>query len=72
MFSIAYHYKEGGPGAPISALKEENSNTAAVTVREDRRITLRTLSEILKISLGSTHTLVTEKLNMRRVEFQDC
>ena len=30
--------KEGGPGAPVTALKEENSN--AVMVREDRRITL--------------------------------
>ena len=59
--------KEDGPGDPVTALKEVNSNTAAVIVREDRRITLRSLSEILKISLGSTHTLVTEKLNMRRI-----
>ena len=59
--------KEGGPGAPVTALKEENSNTPAVIVRENGRITLRSLSEVLKISLGSTHTLVTEKLNMRRV-----
>ena len=59
--------KEGEPGIPVTALKEENINTAAVIVREDRRITLRSLSEILKISLGSTHTLVTEKLNMRYV-----
>ena len=58
---------EGGPDAPVTALKEENSNTAAVRVREDRRITLRSLSEILKISLGSTHMLKTEKLNMRHV-----
>ena len=43
--------KEGGPGAPVTALKEENSNTAAVIVREDRRITLRPHSEILKISV---------------------
>ena len=27
--------KEGGPGAPVTALKEENSNSAAVIVRED-------------------------------------
>ena len=59
--------KEGGPCTPITALKEENINTAAVIVREDQRIILRSLSEILKISLGSTHTLVTQKLNMRRV-----
>ena len=59
--------KEGGPGAPVIALTEENINTAAVIVREDRRITLRTLSEIMNISLGATHMLVTEKLHMRRV-----
>ena len=59
--------KEGGPGAKVTALKEENINTAAIIGREDRRITLRSLSEILNISLGFTHTLVTEKLNMRRV-----
>ena len=58
--------EEGGPGAPVTALKEENSNTAAVIMREDRRITLRSLSEMLKISL-STHMLVTEKLNTRCV-----
>ena len=34
---------EGGPSAPITALMEENSNSAAVIVREDRRITLRSL-----------------------------
>ena len=50
--------KGGGPGAPVTALKEENINTAAVIVREDQRITLRSLSEILKISLGSTHMCV--------------
>ena len=32
--------KEGGPDAPVTALKEKNSNTAAVIVREDRRITV--------------------------------
>ena len=47
--------------------RKVDSNIAAVIVREDRRITLRSLSETLKISLGSTHTLVTEKLNMRLV-----
>ena len=58
--------KEGGPGAPVTALTEENINTAAVIVREDRRITLRTLSEILKISLGATHMLVTKN------EYETC
>ena len=58
--------KEGGPGTPVTALVEENINTAVV-VRKDRRIILRSLSEILIISLGSTHMLVTEKSNMRRV-----
>ncbi|PSN36277.1 hypothetical protein C0J52_19943 [Blattella germanica] len=46
--------KEGGP--------EENINTATIIVREDRRITLRAPSDILKISLSATHTLVTEKI----------
>lgn len=56
--------KEGGPGAPVT---EQNINTAAVIVREDRRITLRSLSEVLNISLDATHTLVTEELHIRRV-----
>ena len=32
--------KEGRPGAPVTALKEENINTAVVIVRENQRITL--------------------------------
>ena len=52
---------------PQLLLLRKKTNTAAVIVREDRRITLRSLSETLKISLGSTHTLVTEKFNMRCV-----
>ena len=35
---------EAEPGAPVTAFKEENSNAAVVIVREDRRITLRSLS----------------------------
>jgi len=33
--------KQGGPGVSASAVTETNINTAAVIVREDRRITLR-------------------------------
>ncbi|GBM85504.1 hypothetical protein AVEN_167651-1 [Araneus ventricosus] len=44
--------KEGVPGAPVTALTEVIINIAAVIVREDRRITLRDLSEKQNISLG--------------------
>lgn len=54
--------KEGGPEVPVTALTEVNINTAAAIVREDRRITLQALSEILQMSLGATHMLVTKKI----------
>ena len=57
--------KEGGPGAPICALRGEN--TTAIIVRQDGHITLKALSEILKIWMGATHILITEKLNTRCV-----
>lgn len=59
--------KQGGPGVSASAVTEVNINTAAVIVREDRRITLRNLSEVLRISYGSVFTIMHDHLHMTRV-----
>lgn len=59
--------KEDGSGDPITALTDVNINTTKSFLRHCHRITLQALSEKLQISLGDTHMLATEKLNMRHV-----
>ena len=58
---------EGGSGVTPSAVAEVNMNTASVIVREDRRVTLRTLSKALRISYGSVFTIMYDHLHMTRV-----
>lgn len=58
---------KGGPGAPAAKLSEITINTGAAIVREDARITVRQLAAILQISVGSTHHLLSEVLNLSRV-----
>lgn len=58
---------QGGDGAPVTALTEENINTGAAMIRTDPRLTVRELASYLRISVGSTHTLLKEHMNMSRV-----
>lgn len=58
---------EGGPGAPITKLTEITRNTGATLLADDPRMTLRELANILQVSLGSAHRLVTKILGMTRV-----
>lgn len=43
--------KQDGPKAPVTEPTEVNINTATLIVRGERRLTLRALSEILKITI---------------------
>lgn len=59
--------KNTSPGCPSTAVNEITINTAAVIVREDRRITLDRLANMLNISHGSAFKIIHNHLHMRRV-----
>lgn len=59
--------KAGGPGVSASAVTEVNINTAAVIVREDRRISIDDLAAALRISHGSAFKILHDHLHMSRV-----
>ncbi|GFX19305.1 uncharacterized protein TNCV_3014441 [Trichonephila clavipes] len=42
-------------------------NTAAIIIKEDRRITVRQLHALLNISEGSVHSIMAEHLQLKRV-----
>lgn len=46
-------------------LLQNSTITLPLLVLEGNRITIKTQSEIMQISLGTAHMLITEKLNMR-------
>lgn len=54
-------------GRPTSSRNAENIEAVRQLVKEDRRLTVRELSDDLGISIGSCHMILTEDLGMRRV-----
>ena len=54
----------------MSAVNRPNNETIEVVqrlVKEDRRLTVREISDDLNISIGSCHSILTQDLGMRRV-----
>ena len=54
-------------GRPVTSRSEKHIADVCSTVRENRRITIRELSEERSISFGSVQAILTEDLGMRRV-----
>jgi transposase/AraC-like DNA-binding protein len=54
-------------GRPVTSKTETNIADVRSAVRENRRITVRELSEDLHVSYGSVQSILTEDLGMRRV-----
>ncbi|BFZ13202.1 hypothetical protein BsWGS_16241 [Bradybaena similaris] len=54
-------------GRPVTSRSEKHIDDVSSTVRENRRITIRELSEEHSISFGSVQAILTEDLGMRRV-----
>ncbi|BFZ13051.1 hypothetical protein BsWGS_16090 [Bradybaena similaris] len=54
-------------GRPVTSRSEKHIADVSSTVRENRRITIRELSEEHSISFGSVQAILTEDLGMRRV-----
>lgn len=54
-------------GRPASAHSDDLVTKLEAAVREDRRITVRQLSDALGVSTGSVHSMLTEKIGMRKV-----
>jgi len=54
-------------GRPSTSKTQENVERVSEMIRSNRRLTIREISEDLKISFGSIHKIITTDLNMRRV-----
>ena len=52
---------------PSTSKAKENVERVSEMIRSNRRLTIREISEDLKISFGSIHKIITTDLNMRRV-----
>ncbi|BFZ03823.1 hypothetical protein BsWGS_06862 [Bradybaena similaris] len=61
-------------GRPVTSRSEKHIADVSSTVRENRRITIRELSEVHSISFGSVQAILTEDLGMRRMsaKFERC
>ncbi|XP_064101113.1 protein GVQW3-like [Macrobrachium nipponense] len=54
-------------GRPSTSRNEEFVENVRRIVKDDRRITIKEITEAVGISSGSVHTILTEDLAMRRV-----
>lgn len=54
-------------GRPSTSITEENIKKVEKLVLEDRRITIKHLAEVLKISFGSIQSILTDSLGFRKV-----
>jgi len=54
-------------GRPNSAVTEENIQKVHKIVLSDRKLKLKEIADILKISAGSVHTIIHEHLGMKKV-----
>ena len=59
--------KQPSSGRPIEATNKENVAKVKVIMETDRRYTCEEVASEIGISHGSVHTILTNKLNMRRV-----
>ena len=57
-------------GAPKSALKEENIQEVQRLVVQDRRMSVRIISEVVGISIGTVDTILTEDLKLQQSMWQ--
>lgn len=55
------------PGTPTTSIHDENVERVRTLLASDRRLTCKMISAELKISTGSVHTIVHEKLNKRKL-----
>ena len=58
---------EEGSGRPATSRTEENIADVRQTVRENRRLTVRTLAEQVDIDGETVRKILTEDLDMRKV-----
>lgn len=59
--------KKPSPGRPTEATQTENVDKVKEILGKDRRLTCEEIAREIGISHGSVHTILTNKLNMRRV-----
>mgnify|MGYP003623259327 CR=1 FL=1 len=55
------------PGRPVTAKTEVNINTIDSIVREDRRITIAKVADIMHLSVGTVDDIIRNNLGYRRV-----
>ena len=55
------------PGRPATSINEDHVNKAETMVHADRRVTVRSVAETLRISYGSAEEILTRNLGMKKV-----
>ena len=54
-------------GWPVTATSPDVEKKVAAAVRQDRRLTTRQVSEIVRVSHNSFHKILTENLGKRKI-----
>jgi len=55
------------PGRPSTPTNDDHVETVRAVIRENHRLTVREVADVVGISVGSCHQIFAEKLQMRRV-----
>lgn len=58
---------EDRPGRPVSVTTELAVDSVRAIVADDPHCTAREIAELLDISIGAAHTILTEKLGLRKI-----